>query len=90
MYVCVCATHDKPNTSLPSVKYVVISFTGSAAQHSFGFFFLGLFSCLCALDHMFDGIAGKVLCSNVVSSVAHMLWLLVLEQTLLQNVLHWL
>lgn len=48
MYVCACATHDKPNTSLPSVKYVVISFTGSAAQHSFGVFFSGpLFMSVC-------------------------------------------
>lgn len=49
MYVCVCATHDKPNTSLPSVKYVVISFTGSAAQHSFGFFFFWASFHVCVL-----------------------------------------
>lgn len=62
-------------------------FVGSAAQPGFFFFFSwALLLCLCALEHMFDGIVGKVLCLNVVSSVAHMLRLLVLERILLQNV----
>lgn len=65
------------------MKYFVIPLLGSAAQHSLGF--SGPLLCLCALDRMFDGIAGKF---YVVSSVAHMLRLLVLEQTLLQNVRH--
>lgn len=57
-YVCVPSAHEKLNISPPSVKYFVIRFVGSAAQHGLGFF-LGLFLCLCALDHMFDSIVGK-------------------------------
>lgn len=52
------SAHEKLNISLPSVKYFVIPFVGSAAQHGLGFF-LGLFLCLCALDRTFDSIVGK-------------------------------
>ncbi len=58
MYVCVPVAQEKLDVSLLSVKYVVLPFVGSAAQHGLGFF-LGLFLCLCALDRMFDGIVGK-------------------------------